>query len=115
MGEGEHRCIHETDWVITKEHIHDIALDLKMVLKTLRGNGEPGLLTKLALQEQCLKKLHDGLDYLIIDLDKMKSRSEICIGNDKSISRIWNTLGWVGGPTTVILWAGIIKYMFFGV
>jgi len=45
----------------------------------------------------------------------MKTRSEVCINNDKSISHIWNTLGWVGGPTTVILWAGIIKYMFFGV
>jgi hypothetical protein len=110
----DHKCLHESDWAIFKDHQSDMARDLKMVLKILRGNGEDGLLTKFALQTQCVKKLHKRLDKFEAAMIEISKKASQCDDNTKSIVRIWKVLTWVGGPTTLALWAGIIKYLFFG-
>lgn len=68
------KCLHESDWAIMKDHVGEMKGDLKTVLKMLRGNGEPGIVTKLALQEQCLKKLHERLDDMEGEIKAMRSK-----------------------------------------
>jgi len=73
----EHECIHEDKWAVQADRQADMAQDLKLVLKMLRGNGEAGIITKLALQEQCMKKLHERIDDLETSIsDERKNRAE---------------------------------------
>ena len=81
----EHKCIHESDWAITRDHVRDMGADLKLVLKMLRGNGDNGLITEIALIKQSLKRLHERIDE-----------------NDKSIKNI-NTKAWGAMATVVTL------------
>lgn len=71
---SDHECLHEADWAVFRDHQTDMSRDLKMVLKMLRGNGEPGIVTKMALQEQCMKKLHERLDDYEEDLRSIRGR-----------------------------------------
>ena len=73
---ADHECLHEADWAVFRDHQTDMGRDLKLVLRMLRGNGEPGIVTKLALQEQCLKKLHERLDDIEKDLSIEREKRE---------------------------------------
>jgi hypothetical protein len=58
-----------------KDHVHDIGRDLKDVVKLLRGNGEHGIITKLALQKQCIDKLHERLDAIETDMRAVRNKT----------------------------------------
>ena len=53
----DHRCIHEEEIILLKDHVKDMGVDTKKILKLLQGNGTAGLITKQALHEQSLKRL----------------------------------------------------------
>lgn len=52
-----HICKHESDIVLLKDHVQDIGRDTKKILKILQGNGDVGLITKQALQEQSITRM----------------------------------------------------------
>jgi hypothetical protein len=72
---GEHDCLHESDWAVMQDHVHSIGKDLKDVIKLLRGNGEHGIITKLALQKQCIDKLHERLDTIENDMRAIRNKT----------------------------------------
>lgn len=53
-GEGCKHCKHETDIALIKDRVKDMGADVKATLATLRGNGVPGLVTRVAVNEKSL-------------------------------------------------------------
>jgi len=104
------KCSHEEDIVLLKDHVKDIGKDLKLVLKTIRGNGEHGIITKQALQEQSLVKLHDRIDDLEDMIEKAINKVEGSVSNEKSIRQLWKAYAYLAIPII----GACIKIFFFG-
>lgn len=114
MALDEHRCHHESDWAVVKDHVGDMAIDLKAVLKMLRGNGAPGLITRMALLEQTLEKAHERLDVACNTLAQVSDKADQCDRNDAALKSLTKVVWWVLSPTLVVIIAGVVKMSFFG-
>ena len=57
MGDQDCDCKHEEVIILMKDHVKDIGEDTKKILKILQGNGDIGLITKQALQEQSISRM----------------------------------------------------------
>jgi hypothetical protein len=112
--DSNHKCIHEKEITLLVDHSNDMARDLHNILDTIKGNGKPGLVTEMALQKQCMEKLHQRVDGLTDHLEKLVDRAAVCESNDKAIGRIWKVLLFGGGPVVTTVVGGIIKIAFFG-
>lgn len=57
MGDQDCVCRHEEEIILMKDHVKDIGVDTKKILKRMDGNGSPGIMTRLALTEQSVSRL----------------------------------------------------------
>ncbi len=59
----DHRCIHEEEIILLKDHDRDMGGDVKKILRLLQGNGSIGIITRQELHEQSLKRLWAVVKY----------------------------------------------------
>lgn len=53
----EHECRHEVDLALLQENTKEIRLGVDKLVKIIDGNGESGLVTKMALARQSIHRV----------------------------------------------------------
>ena len=53
----EHKCMHEVDFALMSKSLEENTRDTKEILRMVKGNGGPGLLTNQALLKQSISRL----------------------------------------------------------
>jgi len=115
MSDEDHKCFHEKEITIWVDRSEDMARDLHKLLDMMQGNEErDGILTKMALTNNCLKKLHKRVDRFEAMVEAVNEKAAICEANALAIKRIIFAMKWFMTPMFGAMCVGLIKMIFFG-
>ena len=66
--EKYHYCVHEVDWGSMQQRQEQMDVKLEKILKAVQGNGVDGLMTRMALHNQAIKRIWGFISVAIAGL-----------------------------------------------